>query len=112
MIHSINHQTVFEYATTQKSVVQRLHLKPLGTTQQHLMDWDVEVNGGKIVLETVDYHGNAVHLCNQYSDVEKIEITHRGRVRRAKLYYLRGLAGKKARLRERDSHRRTAGKKN
>ena len=51
MIHSINHQTVFEYATTQKSVVQRLHLKPLGTTQQHLMDWDVEVNGGKIVLE-------------------------------------------------------------
>ena len=43
--------------------------------------------------------------------VEKIEITHRGRVRRAKLYYLRGLAGKKARLRERDSHRRTASKK-
>ncbi len=80
MIHSINHQTVFEYATTQKSVVQRLHLKPLGTTQQHLMDWDVEVNGGKIVLETVDYHGNTVHLCNQYSDVEKIEITCCGRV--------------------------------
>jgi large subunit ribosomal protein L19 len=44
--------------------------------------------------------------------VDKIEITHRGRVRRAKLYYLRGLAGKKARLRERDSHRRTASKKN
>ena len=43
--------------------------------------------------------------------VEKVEITHRGRVRRAKLYYLRGLAGKKARLRERDSHRRTASKK-
>ena len=48
MIHSINHQTVFEYATTQKSVVQRLHLKPLGTNQQHLMDWDVEVNGARL----------------------------------------------------------------
>ena len=45
-------------------------------------------------------------------NIDKVEIKSRHRVRRAKLYYLRGLAGKKARLRERDSHRRTAGKKN
>ncbi len=32
--------------------------------------------------------------------VEKLEITARGHVRRAKLYYLRSLRGKKARLRE------------
>ena len=32
--------------------------------------------------------------------VEKIEIVRRGRVRRAKLYYLRGLRGKAARIRE------------
>ncbi len=30
--------------------------------------------------------------------IDKIEIVSRGRVRRAKLYYLRGLSGKKARL--------------
>jgi len=34
--------------------------------------------------------------------VEKIEIVRTGRVRRAKLYYLRGLRGRAARLRERD----------
>ena len=34
--------------------------------------------------------------------VEKIEVVRSGRVRRAKLYYLRNLSGKKARLRERD----------
>lgn len=33
--------------------------------------------------------------------IEKIEIVSRGRVRRAKLYYLRNLRGKAARIRER-----------
>jgi large subunit ribosomal protein L19 len=33
--------------------------------------------------------------------VEKIEIVRRGRVRRAKLYYLRNLTGKAARIKER-----------
>lgn len=32
--------------------------------------------------------------------IERIEILSRGRVRRAKLYYLRGLSGKKARIAE------------
>ena len=40
--------------------------------------------------------------------VEKIEITHRGRVRRSKLYYLRNLTGKKARLKDRDLLKRKA----
>jgi large subunit ribosomal protein L19 len=32
--------------------------------------------------------------------IEKVEIGFRGRVRRSRLYYMRGLEGKKARLRE------------
>ena len=32
--------------------------------------------------------------------IEKIEVTRRGKVRRAKLYYLRGLSGKAARIKE------------
>jgi len=32
--------------------------------------------------------------------VEKVEVVRHGRVRRAKLYYLRGLSGKKARIKE------------
>ncbi|HLD23465.1 MAG TPA: 50S ribosomal protein L19, partial [Sulfuricurvum sp.] len=36
-----------------------------------------------------------------YSDsLEKIEVLRRGRVRRAKLFYLRDLAGKAARIKE------------
>ncbi|MBI4749911.1 MAG: 50S ribosomal protein L19 [Acidobacteria bacterium] len=45
--------------------------------------------------------------------IEKIEVTKRGRVRRAKLYYLRALRGKAARIRERDTrvtaHAKAAG---
>ncbi len=33
--------------------------------------------------------------------IEKLEVTAQGHVRRSRLYYLRGLRGKKARLRER-----------
>jgi large subunit ribosomal protein L19 len=32
--------------------------------------------------------------------IERVDITRRGRVRRSKLYYLRDLAGKAARLKE------------
>lgn len=38
--------------------------------------------------------------------VDSITLIRRGRVRRAKLYYLRGLRGKKARIAERKDHRR------
>lgn len=37
----------------------------------------------------------------QSPNVTQIDIVRRGKVRRAKLYYLRGLAGKKARIKER-----------
>ncbi len=47
--------------------------------------------------------------------IEKIEVVRRGKVRRAKLYYLRGLRGKKARIAEKVERRvgegKTAGKK-
>ena len=38
--------------------------------------------------------------------IEKIEVERSAHVRRAKLYFLRGLAGKKARLREKTARRR------
>jgi large subunit ribosomal protein L19 len=41
--------------------------------------------------------------------IDHIDVVKRGRVRRAKLYYLRELRGKAARIRERDT--RTSGKK-
>lgn len=44
--------------------------------------------------------------------IEKVEVLRRGRVRRAKLYYLRGLTGKAARIRERARQTAAAGQAN
>ena len=63
-----------------QSVVQRLHLTPLNNSQQHVINWDIEVNGGTIVLKTADYHGNRIHLCNQHSKLQKFQIICRGQV--------------------------------
>lgn len=42
--------------------------------------------------------------------IDSIDVVRRGRVRRAKLYYLRGRRGKSARIAERQDHMRTKGK--
>jgi large subunit ribosomal protein L19 len=44
--------------------------------------------------------------------IDHIDVVKRGRVRRAKLYYLRALKGKAARIRERDTRSHAAGTKN
>ena len=41
--------------------------------------------------------------------IGRVEVVRRGRVRRAKLYYLRNLRGKAARIRELDTRRATTG---
>jgi len=43
--------------------------------------------------------------------VEGVELVRRGRVRRAKLYYLRGLTGKAARIAEKKDNRKKADKR-
>lgn len=40
--------------------------------------------------------------------IDHIEVVRRGRVRRAKLYYLRDLRGKAARIKEKDTRNKTA----
>ena len=44
--------------------------------------------------------------------VESLEVTRRGSVRRAKLYYLRGLQGRAARIKEKTLPRRQRGQSN
>ena len=43
--------------------------------------------------------------------IDKVEVVRHGQVRRAKLYFLRGLTGKAARIRERRAPRPTAASK-
>tara|TARA_B100000989_G_C19507890_1_gene457376 strand:+ start:59 stop:874 length:816 start_codon:yes stop_codon:yes gene_type:complete len=80
MINKISHKTTFEYQTAPKYVLQRLHLTPLKLAHQRALKWEISISGGAIELETVDHHGNDVHICRYYSDFRKIEIICRGTV--------------------------------
>ena len=80
MLHSISHQTIFDFETTPRSVVQRLHLSPPERSYQRVLEWKVLIDGGTVELETDDYHGNHIHLCHHDMVSQRIEITCRGRV--------------------------------
>jgi large subunit ribosomal protein L19 len=58
--------------------------------------------GSSFTVRRVTYGVGVERTFPMYSPrVEKVEIVRRGRTRRAKLYYLRGLSAKTSRLRER-----------
>lgn len=62
------------------------------------------VDGGRFTLRRVAY-GVGVEYTIPFSSplVEGVEVLRRGKARRAKLYYMRDLSAKKARLKERRS---------
>lgn len=67
-------------------------------------------NGGGIqesfTVRKISYGEGVERVFPVYSpNVAEIEVKRRGKVRRAKLYYLRGLQGKKARISERTTGR-------
>ena len=53
-------------------------------------------------VRKISYGEGVERVFPMYSPmIESVEVVRRGRVRRAKLYYLRGLRGKRARILER-----------
>src|SRR4029077_4536534 len=57
-------------------------------------------------VRKISYGEGVERLFPLYSPmIESIKLVRRGRVRRAKLYYLRGLRGKAARIAEKQDHR-------
>jgi len=60
------------------------------------------VDGGRFTVRRVAY-GVGVEYTFPYQSplVEKVEVLRRGKARRAKLYYMRNLSAKRARLKER-----------
>ena len=80
MKYSIVHKTIFEFDKVPLVAVQRLHLTPPTYVNQYVMEWDIELEGCSIELDTTDYHGNIIQLCRHDASSNAIAITCRGLV--------------------------------
>ena len=80
MLHTIRHQTVFNFETTPQSAVQRLHLMPLTSANQRVLNWEIELIGGTVELVTDDFHGNRIHLCRHDAQSNIMQISCWGTV--------------------------------
>ncbi|MBN2595279.1 MULTISPECIES: 50S ribosomal protein L19 [unclassified Labilibaculum] len=66
-----------------------IQIKGTGTTKT----FTIRKMSGNVGVERI------IPLCSPF--IDKIEVNKRGRVRRARIFYLRALTGKKARIKER-----------
>jgi large subunit ribosomal protein L19 len=88
----------------------RVHAKVVEGTRERIQVFEgvvIRRRGGAVnenfTVRRIASHGIGVErtfLINS-PRIDKIEVTRKGRVRRAKLYYLRGLTGRAARIKER-----------
>lgn len=87
----------------------RVHVKVVEGSRERIQMYEgvcIARDGGGInasfTVRKISYGEGVERIFPLYSPrVDKIEVVRRGVVRRAKLYYLRALRGKKARIRER-----------
>ena len=97
----------------------RVHVKVVEGTRERIQAFEgicIARNGGGInanfTVRKISYGEGVERIFPLYSPrIDKIEVVRQGIVRRAKLYYLRELRGKKARIRERreDRYNKAAG---
>jgi len=80
MKYSIVHKTIFEFDKVPLVAVQRLHLTPSTYVNQYVMEWDIELEGCSIELDTTDFHGNIIQLCRHDARSNAIAITCKGLV--------------------------------
>ncbi len=89
----------------------RVHVRVVEGARERLQVFEGVVIGthrrktpeGTFSVRRIASHSIGVERTFMYQSprVDKVEVTRRGRVRRAKLYYLRALTGKAARIKER-----------
>ncbi|MHB8171827.1 MAG: 50S ribosomal protein L19 [Thermincolia bacterium] len=103
-----NEQLKQDIPSFQPGDTVKVHVKVVEGNRERIQVFEglvIRRNGGGIretfTVRRVSYNVGVERIFPVHSRrIEKIEVTRRGRVRRAKLYYIRNLSGKAARVRE------------
>lgn len=80
MLLTISHTTTYRYDEPVYYALQKLRMTPCNNAQQRVLDWKVDVTGGKIEVGYNDHHGNHVDLVNLDRDTTEVTITAGGKV--------------------------------
>lgn len=78
---SIRHTTQYAYSAPVDYALQKVRLRPLTSVMQHVIDWDVEIAGGKIEASYLDHYGNHVDLVSIEPGARVLSIRASGQVR-------------------------------
>ena len=93
------------------SITVHVHIREGGKERvQEFKGMVIKTRGGgnnaSFTVRRIASHGVGVErtFLMRSPRIERVEVTRRAKVRRSKLYYMRGLTGKKARLKEKRTH--------
>lgn len=78
---SIRHTTSYRYDQPVPYALLQLRLRPKDQQGQEVLDWHVQVKGGKVETEYDDHHGNHVHLVSFDPFATEITIASEGQVK-------------------------------
>lgn len=76
----ISHTTTYAYDSPVTYGLQKVRLRPRLSHQQQVVDWSVDVTGGKIETGYLDHYGNHVDLVSTTPGAQSITITAGGTI--------------------------------
>lgn len=78
---NISHTTEYAYSAPVDYALQKVRLRPLSSVMQQIVEWAVEITGGKIEASYVDHYGNHVDLVSIVPGARALSIRATGQVR-------------------------------
>ena len=76
----IRHQTSYEYDTPVQYGLQQLRLRPKTSAGQSILDWELQIEGGRLQLDFEDQHCNHVDLVSVEPGQQQVHIVCAGEV--------------------------------
>ncbi len=77
---SISHSSTYSYTSPVNYALQQVRLTPVSNRQQTVLDWAIEIDGGKKEIAFSDQHGNQTLTVSINPGHEKITVTASGTV--------------------------------
>ncbi|WP_083100120.1 transglutaminase family protein [Pseudophaeobacter leonis] len=78
---TIHHTTEYAYSAPVDYALQKVRLRPLSSVMQEVVNWSVEIVGGKVEASYLDHYGNHVDLVSLTPGARVLTIQASGQVK-------------------------------